>query len=403
MATIPGPPPRQEGQLDGAPPRATPELNGALPRATTLDNGNGRAALDPAAVAKSGSDTRQSKGGIEGLIGRRVAAATEHALDGPNQRLMRAQKPVWDAICKYYFRLETSGWERLPEETSLLIGNHSGGSLTMDAWTFVADWWQRFGTERVLHATAHDVLMAAPGLGDYFRQVGVIPASRQGVSAALSAGCDVIIWPGGEVDAMRNWRRRDEAVLGGRHGFVRQAIRSGVPIVPVASVGGHDTAFVLSEGRWIANGLENIPGLKGLKEKLRGSQLPIVLGIPFGLTIETHSDAPSAASEDPHRAARPDSPRQGPRARQRSRLRQLDLPRSGIRDPERNEPTRQETALPDLRLAARRRTRQGGCGQRQPWSRPRRSAPTHRRAARRGGAEKFRTQKPDRWATAPAS
>ena len=197
---------------------------------------------------------------------------------------MRAQRPVWDLICKYYFRLETSGWERLPQETSLLIGNHSGGSLTMDAWTFVADWWQRFGSERVLHATAHDVLMAAPGLGDYFRQVGVIPASRQGVSAALSAGCDVIIWPGGEVDAMRNWRRRDEAVLGGRMGFVRTAIRSGVPIVPVASVGGHDTVFVLSEGRWIANGLDRVSGLKA---KLRGSRLPIVLGMPFGLTIET--------------------------------------------------------------------------------------------------------------------
>ena len=173
------------------------------------------------------SAERQSKGGIQGLIAKRVAAATEHALEGPNQTLMRAQKPVWDALCKYYFRLETSGWERLPEETSLLIGNHSGGSLTMDAWTFVFDWWRRFGTERVLHATAHDVLMAAPGLGDYFRQVGVIPASRQGVSAALSAGRDVIIWPGGEVDAMRNWRRRDEAVLGGRKGFVRTAIRSG--------------------------------------------------------------------------------------------------------------------------------------------------------------------------------
>ena len=284
MATSSAPPPRQGAQPDGEPPRAAPELNGALPRATTLDNGNGRAALDPAAVDKSGSDTRRSKGGIEGLIGKRVAAATEHALDGPNQRLMRAQRPVWDAICKYYFRLETSGWERLPEETSLLIGNHSGGSLTMDAWTFVADWWQRFGAERVLHATAHDVLMAAPGLGDYFRQVGVIPASRQGVSAALSAGCDVVIWPGGEVDAMRNWRRRDEAVLGGRMGFVRTAIRSGVPIVPVASIGGHDTVFVLSEGRWIANGLDRVSGLKA---KLRGSRLPIVLGIPFGLTIET--------------------------------------------------------------------------------------------------------------------
>jgi 1-acyl-sn-glycerol-3-phosphate acyltransferase len=284
MATNSAPPPRHGAPLDAAPPRTAPERNGRLPHPTTQANGNGRPALDPAAVAESENAKRQAKGGIEGLIGKRVAAATEHALEGPNQTLMRAQKPVWDALCKYYFRLETSGWERLPAETSLLIGNHSGGSLTMDAWTFVFDWWRRFGTERVLHATAHDVLMATPGLGDYFRQAGVIPASRQGVSAALSAGRDVIIWPGGEVDAMRSWRRRDEAVLGGRMGFVRTAIRSGVPIVPVATVGGHDTAFILSEGHWIANGVDRI---SGLKKKLRGSQLPIVLGIPFGLTIET--------------------------------------------------------------------------------------------------------------------
>jgi 1-acyl-sn-glycerol-3-phosphate acyltransferase len=284
MATISSPPPRGWAQPDGAPPRRTPYLCGPVPGAITLDEANGQTARDPVRVAKPGSADRRSNGGIEGLIGKRVAAATEHALDGPNQTLMRVQKPVWDVLCKYYFRLETSGWERLPEETSLLIGNHSGGSLTMDAWTFVFDWWRRFGTERVLHATAHDVLMATPGLGDYFRQAGVIPASREGVTTALSAGCDVVIWPGGDVDAMRSWRRRDEAVLGGRMGFVRTAIRSGVPIVPVATVGGHDTAFVLSEGRWIANGLDRV---SGLKRKLRGSQLPIVLGFPFGLTIET--------------------------------------------------------------------------------------------------------------------
>ena len=52
----------------------------------------------------------------------------------------------------------------------------------------------------------------------------------------------------------------------------------------MATVGGHDTAFVVSEGRWIANGLDRV---SGLKKKLRGSRLPIVLGFPFGLTIET--------------------------------------------------------------------------------------------------------------------
>jgi 1-acyl-sn-glycerol-3-phosphate acyltransferase len=235
-------------------------------------------------VAEGGSAKRQSAGGLEGLIAKRAAAATEQALDGPNQKLLRAQKPVWVALCDHYFRLETSGWERLPQQTSLLIGNHSGGALTMDAWTLVFAWWRRFGAERVLHATAHDVLMAAPGLGDYFRLCGVIPASRGGVSAALSAGRDVIIWPGGEVDSMRNWRRRDQVFFGGRKGFIRQAIRSGVPIVPVASVGGHDTVFVLSEGRWLANGLDRV---SGLKKKLRGVTMPIMLGLPFGLTIET--------------------------------------------------------------------------------------------------------------------
>ena len=150
----------------------------------------------------------------------------------------------------------------------------------MDAWTLVYAWSRHFGPERPLRGTAHDVLMAAPILGDYFKAMGVIPASRQGVTAAFEAGQDVVIWPGGEQDAMRNWRRRDEAVLAGRKGFVRQAIRSGVPIVPVATVGGHDTVFVLSEGRWLAKAT-------GLGKVLRGATMPIIAGPPFGLAIET--------------------------------------------------------------------------------------------------------------------
>jgi 1-acyl-sn-glycerol-3-phosphate acyltransferase len=212
------------------------------------------------------------------LIARRVADAT--TLDGPNEAFMRyLQNPVWDFLCDHYFRLEIDGWHRIPDEPSLVIGIHSGGSLTMDAWTLVHAWHRHFDGERILHGTAHDVLMAAPGLGDYFKAVGVIPASRRGVSAALAAGHDVVVWPGGEQDAMRNWRHRDKAQLAGRKGFVRQAIRSGVPIVPVATVGGHDTVFVLSEGRFLAR-------WTGLGKRLRGATMPIIAGFPFPLAVE---------------------------------------------------------------------------------------------------------------------
>jgi len=200
------------------------------------------------------------------------------------------QRPAWDLLCDHYFRLEISGWQRLPDEPSLLVGVHSGCALTMDAWTFVAAWHRRFGQQRILHGTAHDLLMATPGLGHYFRANGVLPASREGVTSALAAGDDVIVWPGGEQDSMRNWRNRDRAVLAGRRGFVRQAIRSGVPIVPVATIGGHDTVFVLSEGRFLAR------WSGPLARRLRGATVPITLGVPFGIALEilpTHIPLPA--------------------------------------------------------------------------------------------------------------
>lgn len=218
---------------------------------------------------------------LERIIGWRVGLAAEPST--PNPLVIKAQQPFYDLLNKYYFRLEVDGWDRVPDETSLLIGVHSGATLTMDAWTLVSAWQDHFGGKRVLHGTAHDVLMALPGLGDYFRAVGVVAARKETITKALAKGEDVIVWPGGERDAMRSWRRRDTATLAGRKGFVRQAMRSGVPIVPVATVGGHDTVFVLSEGQWLASALNRFTGLG---RTLRGANLPIIAGPPFGLAVE---------------------------------------------------------------------------------------------------------------------
>jgi 1-acyl-sn-glycerol-3-phosphate acyltransferase len=233
---------------------------------------------EPSSAANRSAKTRAPQDPLGRFVARRVSAAATS--DGPNETFMRTvQNPVWDFLCDHYFRLDIDGWHRIPDEPSLLIGIHGGGSLTMDAWTLVHAWYRHFEGRRILHGTAHDVLMAAPGLGDYFRAVGVIPASRRGVTAALDAGHDVVIWPGGEQDAMRSWRKRDQAVLAGRKGFVRQAIRAGVPIVPVATIGGHDTVFVLSEGRFLAR-------WTGLGKRLRGATMPIIAGFPFPLAVE---------------------------------------------------------------------------------------------------------------------
>ncbi|HEY0509722.1 MAG TPA: lysophospholipid acyltransferase family protein [Blastococcus sp.] len=228
-----------------------------------------------------GENAGQDQNVVQRLIAWRVGAAMEP--HPPNQTLLKLQQPLVDLIEKYYFRVEVNGWERVPEETSLVIGVHSGGALTMDAWSLVNAWQKHFEGKRILHGTAHDVLMASPGLGDYFRAVGVIAADRKSVGTALAQGEDVVVWPGGEVDSMRSWSKRDVATLGGRTGFVKQAITSGVPILPVATVGGHDTVFVLNEGTWLADALDKV---LGLKKTLRGSKLPIIAGFPFPVAVE---------------------------------------------------------------------------------------------------------------------
>jgi 1-acyl-sn-glycerol-3-phosphate acyltransferase len=235
----------------------------------------------PTPVTNDKSGGRQPSGVIERLMAWRVNQAMES--DGADPRVHTVALPIWDLLSRYYFRVEVDGWERIPDETSLLIGVHSGGSLTMDAWTLIHAWERHFEGKRFLHGTAHDLLLTLPALGDYFRAMGVISATRKSVTDALAKGDDVIVWPGGDKDAMRSWRRRDQAELGGRTGFIRQAMRSGVPIVPVASVGGHDTVFVLSEGQWLANALDRFTGLK---KTLRGANLPIVAGFPVPLAIE---------------------------------------------------------------------------------------------------------------------
>lgn len=217
---------------------------------------------------------------INGRISEILTRRTENwSVKGQNPDVMDKQRVVWDFLLDHYFRLEMTGWHRLPDTAAMLVGIHSGTWLTMDAWTLCAQWWRRYQGQRILHGTAHDVLMAMPGVGKFFRDVGVIPAKRDSVSAAFAAGHDVVIWPGGEVDAMRSWAKRYQVILGGRKGFIRQAIRSGVPIVPVATVGGHDTVFVLSECRKLAKILR-------LKKLLRTEIAPLVLGFPFGITLE---------------------------------------------------------------------------------------------------------------------
>ncbi len=232
-------------------------------------------ASEHAEHAKRKMDARREQ--MSGAGGWVADRAGEWSLDGPDWDFMERQKYLWNPLIDYWFRMEVDGWEHIPEPPVLLVGIHSGAPFVWDAWTVGIHWWRRFGRTRPLHGTAHDALMAAPGIGNYFRRMGVLPAAPDSMSAALAAGHDVALWPGGEIDSLRPWVQRDEAILAGRKGFVRLAIRTGVPIVPIATVGGPDAMPVLASGRRLARWLR-------LDKVARLKLFPIALQAPWGIS-----------------------------------------------------------------------------------------------------------------------
>lgn len=225
------------------------------------------------ARARMAAKRGQDNDGLTGWLNRR---AGEWDLRGPEEATMQRQKYLWNTLVDYWFRMEFDGWENLPDPPVLLVGIHSGAPFVWDAWTVGVQWWRRFGQERPLHGTAHDALMAIPLIGRYFRAMGVLPAAPDSMATALAEGRDVAVWPGGEVDSLRPWSERDRANLAGRKGFVKLAIRAGVPIVPIATVGGADAMPVLIRGDGLARGLR-------LDKLLRLKVFPLAVSLPWGI------------------------------------------------------------------------------------------------------------------------
>ncbi len=276
-------------------------------RTSTRTNGPGRRrqAEEHAAAAREKAAARRARqSGAAGWVSDR---AGQWDLRGPDWDLMERQKYLWNPLMDYYFRMEIEGWERIPAAPVLLVGVHSGAPFVWDAWTIGFQWWRHFGRSRTLHGTAHDALMALPGFGWYFRRMGVLPAAPDSMSAALAAGHDVLLWPGGERDSLRPWTQRDEVVLAGRKGFIKLAIRCGVPIVPIATVGGPDSMPVLASGKRLARWLQ-------LDRIARLKMFPIAFQLPWGISpallpevplptkIRTEFQAPIEIDGDPARA-----------------------------------------------------------------------------------------------------
>ncbi len=175
-----------------------------------------------------------------------------------------------------YFDAEVRGWERLPESgPMLLVGNHSGGALTPDTAALIAGWYENRGKDEPLLGLGMDAAFAVPGLGTIMQKLGLVPASHSNAGRALDAGRALFVYPGGSWDVFRPWSERNKIAFNDRRGFIKLALRHGVPVVPIVGHGGHETLRVLTRGDRLAKLFR--------MERLRIDVYPIVLQAPWGI------------------------------------------------------------------------------------------------------------------------
>jgi 1-acyl-sn-glycerol-3-phosphate acyltransferase len=235
-------------------------------------------------MAVTSEHVTESAGGQEasGILAPLIGGLSErvdHVRDQPlfqrDPEFLRRQLSV---LTRYvnYFSPEVRGQEYLPASgPALVVGNHSGLFYMPDAWVVGLEIVRRRGLDQPAYAMGYDLLFGIPVIGPFLRRIGAIPAGKQAAEQGLAHGGLIVVYPGGDREASRPWTERDKIDLGDHHGFIRLALRAGVPVVPVVAHGSHDAIVIVSRGDRLAR-------LLGL-HRLRIRVFPILLA-PYGLT-----------------------------------------------------------------------------------------------------------------------
>ena len=206
------------------------------------------------------------------------------SLREPNPAVLRSLMPLWGWLYRYYFRVETSGWEHIPERNAFFVGSHNGGLAAPDMFMMIYDWFERFGLERSIYGLMHPAVWKVfPGLAELAADVGAVVAHPKMAIAALRQNASVLVYPGGARDVFRPYRLRHKICLAGNQAFVKLALQHEVPIVPLISYGAHDTLIVLDDFYDQMKQLHEwgMPWLFDVDPEI----FPIFLGLPWGLAI----------------------------------------------------------------------------------------------------------------------
>jgi 1-acyl-sn-glycerol-3-phosphate acyltransferase len=176
---------------------------------------------------------------------RRLVPAAEPGREvddwGRSQRVFDLVEPLLDFYYRYWFRVEVEGIENVPSEGGALIVSNHSGALPPDAPMLMQAIRLEHPEPRPVYMLGEHWFKGYPGVSMLTSKIGLVSAHPANAQRLLrDEGRLVLVFPEGQKATRKLFWQRYQLRRFGRGGFVRTAMRAGVPIVPVALVGGEE-------------------------------------------------------------------------------------------------------------------------------------------------------------------
>jgi 1-acyl-sn-glycerol-3-phosphate acyltransferase len=160
---------------------------------------------------------------------------------GRSERVFGLMEPLLDFYYRYWFRVDAQGVENVPASGgALLVSNHSG-ALPPDAPMIMQSIRNEHVSPRPLYMLGEHWFKGYPGIGMLANKMGLVAAHPANAQRLLrDEGKLALVFPEGQKGSRKLYWQRYRLRRFGRGGFVKTAMRAGVPIVPVAVVGAEE-------------------------------------------------------------------------------------------------------------------------------------------------------------------
>lgn len=152
---------------------------------------------------------------------------------------------------KHYFTVTSHGIENVPSTGRVMIvGNHSGG-LPVDGGMLLSTMLLDHDPPRHVHGMVEYFVQKWPVLSSWFSRVGQLTGLPEHAIRLLEDDRALMVFPEGIRGIGKLHKQKYELQRFGT-GFMRLALQTGTPIVPMAFVGGEDALPVLYHAKLLA-------------------------------------------------------------------------------------------------------------------------------------------------------